>query len=166
MTPLTFLIALLGGALTAAAGYVPLMAIPCLVIPNWPQPLPSMLAILGWSGAALILLLLTGLAAGWLSRARTPWGVIGAGALAGWIAAWIAEALLVGVIAGLWGAKNLLAHGLVPAADEIAFVSLLAEGVQSIILWVHASMALTALAGMLLGALGGALGGLLGARRA
>lgn len=64
------------------------------------------------------------------------------------------------------GAKNLLAHGLVPAADEIAFVSLLAEGVQSIILWVHASMALTALAGMLLGALGGALGGLLGARRA
>lgn len=166
MTPRTFLIALLGGALTAAAGYVPLMAVPCLVVPNWPQPLPSMLAIPGWSGAALILLLLTGLAAGWFSRARTFWGALGAGALAGWIAAWVAEALLVGVIAGLWGAKNLLAHGLVPEADEITFVFLLVESVQSIILWVHASMALTALAGMLLGALGGALGGLLGARRA
>lgn len=113
----------------------------------------------------MTLLLFTGLAAGWFSRARTPWGVIGAGALAGWIAAWIAEAALVGVIAGLWGAQTLQAHGLVPEANETAFVLLISESVQSIILWVHASMALTALAGILFGALGGALGGL-GARRA
>ncbi len=168
MSPRAFLIAFLGGALTAAAGGIALIASPCLVLyptlPNW-TPFPSLPDILPWSGAALTLLLFTGLAAGWFSRGRTTWGSIGAGALAGWTAAWIAEALLVGPVAGMWGAQTLQAHGLVPAANETAFVLLVAESVQSIILWVHASMALTALVGILFGALGGALGGL-GARRA
>ncbi|HXF68586.1 MAG TPA: hypothetical protein VNK89_02165 [Thermoflexus sp.] len=163
MSSLTFLIALLGGVLTAAAGYVLQTAALVFLVPGWEGMMPSNTLLLASVGSVLALLLLTGVAAGRFARAQTRWGNVAAGALAGWMTAWVAEAMFGGFIAGLWGARGLLAHGLVPAESETAMLALLSESTLSIVVWICGSIALSAVTGMLLGALGGILGSL-GAR--
>lgn len=132
--------------------------VPSVVVPDWEGRALAPQAALGWAGLALAMLVLTGMAAGWLGGPSTRWGALGAGALAGWLAAWMAEALFGGVAAGLWGARNLLAHGLTPAESDAHYIFLIAEGTQAIIVGVHASLIVSALAGALFGGLGGALG--------
>lgn len=158
----TFWVILAGGVLVSAAGYLPLMAyVPSVVVPGWEGIRVAPPVALGLAGLALALLVLTGLASGWLSGAPTCWGALGAGALAGMLAALVAETLFGGVAAGLWGARNLLAHGLTPAKNMGQYILLLAESVQSITLAAHVSMVASALAGALLGGLGGMLSRLL-----
>ncbi|MDW8279537.1 MAG: hypothetical protein RMJ85_16100 [Anaerolineales bacterium] len=118
-----------------------------------------------WGGLALMLLFSTGLIAGLWSAARTPLQTAGIGALAGWFAAWTAEASLGSVLAGLWSARSLLAHGLAPAENEARFVALIADSVWSIVVWVNASIAFSALVGIVTGGFGGLLGGLLFGKR-
>lgn len=104
-----FWITLVGGILVSVAGYLPLMVyIPSVVVPGWEGTPPTPQAALGLAALALALLLLTGLAAGWLNGAPTRWSGLGTGALAGLLTALIAEAICGGIAAGLWGARNLV----------------------------------------------------------
>ncbi|RMF39737.1 MAG: hypothetical protein D6755_14060, partial [Anaerolineae bacterium] len=121
-------------------------------------------ASMRWLAASGGLLLLTGALAGGMSGSGSRWGAAGAGALAGWQAAWIAEMLVGGIGMGVYGALPLLMHGMKPTASEAQFTTLLAESVLGISVFIHASIGLSALAGMLLGGLGGLLVGAHGRR--
>lgn len=120
---------------------------------------------LQWGGLTLGLLFLAGLAGGLMSSAQTTAHAAGIGALTGWLTAWTLEATIGHLLAGLWGARRLLAHGLVEAGSESLFIHLLTESVQSIIVWIHTSMAAAGVLGALVGGLGGWLGGLLAGKR-
>lgn len=159
MSPLLMLVAILGSILVSRVVCPLLTYVPAILVPGWEEALPSREAAL--ASAAPVLLFVTGLAAGWLSQARSRWGAIGAGALAGWLSAWVAESLCGGIAAGLWGARSLIAHGPVPAESETAFHHLLAESVLGTVLAVHVSTALSGIAGAVIGGLGGVLGSLM-----
>jgi len=156
-----FLVGAGGGVLVSAAGWVPLRVfLPQTVLSHWmPERSVRVQQALGWSAAMAVLLLLTGFVAGRMSGARSRLGAMGAGAVAGWLAAWIAAALVGGAGAGVLGARNLLAHGLVPAQDQEQFISLIAESVLSIVVLIYASIFIAMLSGLILGGLGGLLAG-------
>ncbi|RME88241.1 MAG: hypothetical protein D6770_07485 [Anaerolineae bacterium] len=157
------LIGLLSGLLVSAT-----MAWPSLaflgheVIPEaWDTQSAGMVRWLAVSGG---LLLLTGALAGAMSGSGSRQGALVAGALAGWLAAWVAEALVVAVAMGAYGAFPVLTHGMRPAESDAQYIALLAESVQGVMVFVHASIALSALVGILLGGLGGLLAGAHGRR--
>ncbi len=158
MSKRIFLIALLGGALSAAAAYYPLYRwLPGQFVTDW-LAADERLALTGLA-LTLFLWLLTGAFAARQSGTRSRWAAAGAGALAGLIAAWFVEIVLGGAAAGVWGSRLMLMHGIHATRDETEFIYLLSHGVSSIIWGVHVSIWAASGLGALLGALGGWVAG-------
>ncbi len=154
MSKRIFLIALLGGLLSAAAAYYPLYRwLPGHFVADWPAA-DERLALTGLT-LTLVFWLLTGAFAARQSGTRNRLAAGGAGALAGLIAAWIVEIALGGAAAGVLGAHRMLMYGIHATQDDAEFISLLTHSVLSIVWSIHLSIWAASGLGALLGALGG-----------
>lgn len=151
-----FLAGLLGGALVSALLLYPAcIYLPGRLLPDWYAALPGL--ALGLALAAALALVASGMLAARWSRLQSRAGTATAGMAAGLFASLAAYSTVIGPAAGVWGSRALLAHGLVPAADEYLLVEVVADSTSGILWWGALSLALAAGAGLLLGALGGAL---------
>ncbi len=157
-----FLVGLAGGILVRLALDYPLYRyLPAQFVDGWGGA-DARLAAACLAGA-VVLLFLTGLAAGRMSGAGRRLGAAGAGAAAGLTAALLAELLIVGAAMGVWGSRLMLAHGLHATRDEAEFMTLLSHGTVSIIWWTYLSIWAAGAAGAVLGGLGGLAAGKTGA---
>ncbi|MEK7276479.1 MAG: hypothetical protein AAB427_03945, partial [Chloroflexota bacterium] len=153
-----YFIGLGGGLLVTAALYYPLYVyLPGTAVAGWPTAQATLAQVL--TGVAALLLVATGAVAARNSGTTTRGEAAGAGAVAGLIAAVVAEMWLGGAAGGVWGVRQLLAHGLRPTSDEAAFLSLVSDAVVSAQWWTYVSIWIAMLAGPALGAAGGALAG-------
>ncbi len=153
-----YFIGLGGGLLVTAALYYPLYVyLPGTAVAGWPTAQATLAQVL--TGVAALLLVATGAVAARNSGTTTRGEAAGAGAVAGLIAAAVAEMWLGGAAGGVWGVRQLLAHGLRPTSDEAAFLSLVSDAVVSAQWWTYVSIWIAMLAGPALGAAGGALAG-------
>lgn len=153
-----YLLGLGGGVCVAASLYYPLyLYIPSLYIEGWQSAQPGLAQIL--CGVALLLILVTGAVAARMSgMGSRPQAAI-AGAVAGLIATAIAEICLGAPAAGVWGARDLLAHNFIPMSNDHQFADLLTNGIVGAVWWGYASEWIAILGGLALGALGGFLAG-------
>jgi hypothetical protein len=87
MNKRVFLVGIAGGVLVSATGWIPLWVfLPKTALPDWmPEQRVGLQETPGWAAGMAVLLLLTGLVAGWMSGARSRLGAMGAGAVAGWL---------------------------------------------------------------------------------
>lgn len=153
-----FLVGLIGGIVLATLLFYPLYySLPSQFVEGWPKAG----AVNGYYfmiGAALVILLV-GVFAGNLSGARNRMGAAGAGALAGLVSAVVSELLLGGAASGVWGAQDMLLHGLHATSGDADFVTLVGNTVSSIIWWGIVLIWCSTIVGLLLGGLGGLLAG-------
>lgn len=158
MNPRMYLVAVGGGGVLAGLLWYPLAQyFPSLLVAGWPAANAS----LAWGLAALgaQVVFCSGMVAARLSGARGRGGAALCGAVAGAIASVLGYGLVGGSAAGVWGARQIIAHGLSPAANKAQMVQLLAEGCHGISICTAVALWGMIFAGMALGALGGLLAG-------
>ena len=119
--------------------------------------------VTGWEGGntvvALILQIVAGLivvASGYLAASeKTRFENMCTGAIAGTIAGFLVYWLIAAAAAGITGSHEILQHGAIPAANDAAFNSLLADTVLEVIFLVYQAMWNLIFGAAALGALGG-----------
>ena len=144
-----------GLALIAALFYPLYVLLPGRYVEGWVLGSSALGLLLGI--VAVLLAVATGLLAARWARADTRQSGLLYGALAGGAAGAILFFGLGGVAAAVAGNAPLLAHGLVPAANEAEAVRLLSEAVIGVTWGVYGAFWTALLTGMGLGAIGGLL---------
>lgn len=153
-----YFIGLGSGLLATAALYYPLYVyLPGTAVEGWPTAQATLAQVL--TALAALLLVATGAVAARNSGTTTRAEAASAGAVAGLIGAVVAEMWLGGAAGGVWGVRQLLAHGLRPTGSESEFLSLLSDAVVSAQWWTYVSIWIAIGGGLALGAVGGAAAG-------
>ena len=157
MNPRVFLVGFLGGILAASLLRSPLYsAFPTPYVADWTGTTQLPWIVLG---AAILLIILTGAAAAWISGLKGGAGGTLAGAAAGLLAGGLVFASSGAALAGVYGNRILLVRPMEAAASDAKMLALISEALLQTMFWTHIAAWLFVLGGAVLGALGGALMG-------
>jgi hypothetical protein len=109
---------------------------------------------------AIIILLVIGIIAARISGVKNRIGAAGAGALAGIVSVAVANLLIGGAASGIWGAQEMLSHGLHATSGDAEFITLVGNTVTAILWWENLAMGCSLITGFIVGGLGGLLAGI------
>lgn len=153
-----FLVGLIGGIVLVALLFYPLYYyLPSGFVEGWVKA--ANVNILIFLVGAILILLAIGAFAARMSGVKNRIGAAGAGALAGIVSAAVVNLLIGGASSGIWGAQEMLSHGLHATSGDAEFITFVGNTVTAILWWENLTIGCSIIAGIIVGGLGGLLAG-------